>query len=265
MRRIVFSCLTWAALWTLACAAAWAANQKLYLTDGSYQIVREYKVEGDRVRYYSIERSDWEEIPKEMVDLKRTETEAATRQKELEKDAKMLSDEDRLQRELDKEVMRIPENPGVYFIDGDTTRMIKPAESTVHTSKGRSLLKVLSPMPVVSGRATLELQGPHSERIFTNGDQEFYIQLSDTERFGIAKLTPKGPVRIVEDITIVPVSKEYVEEPMMVDIFQKQMTPNGLYKIWARQTLLPGEYAVVEYTAGKMNMQVWDFAIGKAK
>ncbi len=30
-----------------------AANLKLYLKDGSYHIVREYKVEGDRIRYYT--------------------------------------------------------------------------------------------------------------------------------------------------------------------------------------------------------------------
>jgi hypothetical protein len=257
MRRIVFL--------LLACLALWAANVKLYLNDGSYQLVREYKVDGDRVRYYSIERSDWEEIPKELIDLKRTETEAAERQKALEKDAKILSEEDRIQRELDKEITRIPQNPGVYWIDGDTTRMIRAAESNVHTNKGRSVLKVLAPMPVVSGKATLEIMNAHSERIFTNPEQEFYIQLSDTERFGIAKLTSKGTFRIVEDITIVPVTKEYVEEPNMMEIFQKQLTPEGLYKIWPRQPLPAGEYAVVEYTEGKMNMQVWDFAIKPAK
>ena len=120
---------------------------------------------------------------------------------------------------------------------------------------------MLSPLPVVSGRGTLELQGAHSEHIFTNGEQEFYIQLSETERFGIAKLTPKGGVRIVEDLTFVPVTKEVVEEPNMVEIFQKEMTQDGLYKIWPREALLPGEYAVVEYTPNKMNMQVWDFAV----
>jgi hypothetical protein len=257
MRRIAFL--------LLAAAAAWAANIKLYLNDGSYQIVREYKVQDERVRYYSVERSDWEEIPRNLVDFKRTESEAAERQKALEKDAKILSDEDKVQRELEKEVMRIPQNPGVYWTESDQTKSLKAAESTVHTNKGRSVLKVLAPMPVVSGKATLELQGPHSEHIFTNGEQEFYIQLSDTERFGIAKLTPKGQVRIVEEITVVPVTKEYVEEPAMIEIFQKQMTPDGLYKIWPRQALLPGEYAVVEYTEGKMNMQVWDFAVAKAK
>ena len=48
---------------------AWAANLKLYLKDGSYHIVREYQVQPDRVRYYSVERSEWEEIPLDLVDL----------------------------------------------------------------------------------------------------------------------------------------------------------------------------------------------------
>ena len=104
MRRYLF------ALFALA-FTAWAANFKLYLKDGTYQLVREYKVQSDRVRYYSIERSDWEEIPAELVDVKRTETEAAERKAELEKDAKILSEEDKIQREMQKEVMRIPQDP----------------------------------------------------------------------------------------------------------------------------------------------------------
>jgi len=43
----------------LVAAAAFAATARLYLKDGTYQIVREYKVEGDRVRYYSSERGEW--------------------------------------------------------------------------------------------------------------------------------------------------------------------------------------------------------------
>src|SRR5215469_17972244 len=223
---------------------AWAANLKLYMTDGSYQIVREYQVSGDRVRFYSIERSDWEEVPKELVDLKRTEEESKTRQAELEKDAKILSEEDKAARELEKEVMKIPETPGAYWLEGGSQlHILKAAESVVHTNKGRQWLKILSPMPVVSGKGTLEIQNPHSLNIITNPEQEFYIQLSDPERFGIAKLTPKGVVRIVENLTYMPVTNEVQEEPSMIDILKHQMA-DGLYKIWPKEKLPPGEYAV---------------------
>ena len=59
------------ALAILACAA-WAANLKLYMKDGSYHIVREYQVQPDRVHFYSVERGDWEEMPVDLVDWKAT-------------------------------------------------------------------------------------------------------------------------------------------------------------------------------------------------
>jgi hypothetical protein len=245
--------------------AAWAANLKLYLKDGSYHLVREYQVQTDRVRFYSVERSQWEEIPLDLVDLQKTQTEEAEHKAELEKEAKILSEEDRVAREIQQEVLRIPQDPGVYWLEGKEAKIIKAAEPVVHTNKGRSVLKVLAPVPVVSGKATLELGTGHSLNIFTNPEQEFYIQLSELERFGIAKVKTKLGLRIVENITIMPVTKEVVEEPETVEIFQQQLTPDGLYKIWPKQPLEPGEYAVVQYTAGKLNMQVWDFAVKAAK
>ena len=56
---------------------AFGANGRLYMKDGDYQIVREYQVLADRVRYFSTERGDWEEIPIELVDLERTKKDAA--------------------------------------------------------------------------------------------------------------------------------------------------------------------------------------------
>src|SRR5215469_18549602 len=102
----------------LGALAAFAANIKLYLKDGTFHLVREYKVESDRVRFYSVERSDWEEIPTSLVDLKRTEAESKARQAEIEKDAKALSEEDAAEREIQKEVLKIPQNPGTYWIAG---------------------------------------------------------------------------------------------------------------------------------------------------
>jgi len=249
----------WVTLAALA-LAAWAANVRLYLKDGTYHIVREYQVQADRVRYYSVERSDWEEIPLDLVDLKRTESEAAERQAAVDKDNKASAEEEEAARAARAEVSRIPQDPGVYWVVDKTTKILPAGEVSVHTPKGRMVLQKLT-YPFVNGKGTLELNGSHSLNVFMDPEQEFYIQLSEPEDFGIAKLTTKGGVRIVENLTYNAVVKDLVdEERTMVDILRREMA-EGLYKIWPQEKLEPGEYAVVEFTDGKVNMQVWDFAI----
>ena len=168
---------------------------------------------------------------------------------------------------MENEVRKIPQEPGVYWVDGGQTKTLKQAESTVHTDKGRSILKHLPPiLMAVSGKATLELNGTSSETVFTNPEQEFYFQLSQVEQFGIAKLAVKGTVRIVEDIFYPPApgpgapAPDPEETPTMVPILQRELA-EGLNKIWPKAPLAPGEYAVIEFTPGKLNMQIWDFAV----
>src|SRR5260370_24511978 len=55
-----------------AAGARLARGKKLMLKDGNFQLVGEYERKGDRVRYFSLERGDWEEIPAAMVDWEAT-------------------------------------------------------------------------------------------------------------------------------------------------------------------------------------------------
>jgi hypothetical protein len=237
-----------------------AANVKLYLKDGTYQLVREYKVENDRVRLLSTDRGEWEEIPMELVDLEKTQAEIKRHEESVREEAAASAAEDKAERDARKEVEQIPATEGVYLIEGGKLIPVKPGESKIVTDKKRSVLKVLSPIPLVSGKATLELDGSHAPAGTANREPEFYIRLSAEERFGIVRMSEHKGNRVVEKLTIVPVSKETVEEPDLVATFRKQVA-DGLFKIWPEKPLEPGEYAVVEYTDGKVNMQVWDFFV----
>ena len=231
------------------------------MKDGSYQLVREYKVDGDRLQYYSVDRSDWEEIPVDLVDLKRTDAETGARKKTLEVQERAAEEEKEAAREVRQEILKIPRDPGVYRLEDGQLRVFNAAEGSVHNEKGRNLLKALAPVPVFAGKATLEIPGEHSSEVVKENSPEFFMQLSSFESFVMVKLTPQKGVRIVERITIQPVTKEVVEERNLVQTFTKQLSDNGLNKIWPQDPLEKGEYAVIEYTEGKLNAQVWDFRI----
>lgn len=247
-------------LLSLLAVAAWAASFRLYLKDGTHHSVSEYKVEGDRVRYYSTERSDWEEIPRDLVDLAKTESERKTIETKRAADAKAQEEEDRADRELDREIARVPVEPGAYLVEGEKLRPIPVGEVKLVTDKKRSILKAMSPIPIVNGKATVEMDGETSANVVKDRRPEFYLRQSVEEAMAIVRMGPKKGVRVVERVIIVPVVKEMVEERDALEIFRRQFA-EGLYKVWPSKDLEPGEYALVQFTDGKVNLQVWDFRV----
>jgi len=241
-----------------------AVNLKLYLKDGTYQLAREYKVEGDRVSFYSVERGEWEDVPLDLVDLKKTEDEIRQRADAQKADKQASAAEDKAERDMEREIESVPKDPGVYYLNGNGMAPIKQAESKMVTDKGRKALKLVSPIPVISDKMTLELDGAHSSSHVQSDKPEFYIRLSEPERFALVRMGDHRGNRVVEKVEVVPVSKEEIEKFDEVELFQHQVR-DDVFKFWPMKPLEAGEYAVVEYTEGKVNTQVWDFAwSGKA-
>ena len=153
------------------------ATIRLYLKDGTFQKVREYQATGDRIRFFSTERADWEEIPKELVDLERTEAELRQFKEADAADAKIEAEEKKAEDDVRKEIRSIPADPGVYYVnDAGKVEALKQAESKLVTNKKRSVLKVLSPIPVFSGKATVEIEGASSKFHVIEERPNFYFR-----------------------------------------------------------------------------------------
>ena len=244
----------------LFAAIALADNFKLYLADGGHHIVREYQVLTDRVRYYSIERSDWEELPLDMVDLKKTESERKTRVEEEKKLAAFDDAEEKFDREVKREIARIPVDPGVYFVEGQKVVDLKAPEVKMVKDRKRSILKAMSPLPVVNGKAKLEITGEQSAITIAEEKPNLYFRIADMQRFTIIRLKPGKGVREVATWMSQPVTNLVAFEMDIIDVFRQQLK-DDLYKVWPTKPLTPGEYALVQYVEGDGQIQLWDFRV----
>ncbi|MGC2656972.1 MAG: hypothetical protein WA324_03270 [Bryobacteraceae bacterium] len=252
MRAILFLFLTAAMLFSQVAF-------KLYLKDGGYHMVREYHVLDDRIRYYSTERSDWEEIPVALVDLTKTEAVRKAVVDSVKSEQKMEDDEAKLARDQRRQIAAVPQDAGAYYIENNTAKTLVQADYKVITDKKRQVLKYLSPVPLIPGRASVVVKGTRSKFVVTEDRPQFFFRLAKVESFGLVKLTPKKDVRIVENISIIPAVNQNVEEQSEVPTFQQDVG-DQLYKVWPEKPLEPGEYALVEYTQGDVQLMIWDFS-----
>src|SRR5262249_43341879 len=120
------------------------------------------------------------------------------------------------------------------------------------------------PVPIVAGKNTVELEGESAAFRAPNNAPEFYFRQAASEGLAIIKLTPRKATRLVENVSVMPVTNERQEDRQMVATFKKQIA-DQLFKIWPEKPLDAGEYAVIEYVDGEVNLQVWDFGVGEAK
>src|SRR5216684_4902167 len=161
-------------------------GKKLVLKDGSFQLVRDYQRTGERVRYLSAERGDWEEIPAAMVDWDATAKAAAAEHAEedaLAKKIHALEQAQKIETMMDVDAslqvapgVFLPPGEGMFLIDGKSVKPLGQVGSQINRDKKQYLKQVLSPIPIIPSKQNIEILGTRASIRVTNGQAEFYLR-----------------------------------------------------------------------------------------
>jgi len=269
------------ALLVLCLPAPAQVAKRLILKDGSYQIASQWELRGDRVRYLSSERGEWEELPASLIDWNATENFNQEREQQHAQDLRQA------QREEDAEAeqaapptvapgLQLPAPGGVYMLESyqGQSQLAELAQQSgdLNRRTGRNILRAAI-NPISSNRQSIELKGEHA-RVQSHSDQPaFYLNLDEpdpagkplplADRFRIARLEVRKDARVVGTMKIGITGKVSQQETFVPSTVEKMA--GGWVKLTPRQTLAPGEYAIVEMlNAREMNVYVWDFGVDRS-
>jgi hypothetical protein len=177
-------------------------NHRLILKDGTYQLVRKYEIQGDRVRYISVERGgDWEELPYSLIDWVATRKweqqaeQAADEAKspamqeaaEIDKEeaAERLAQKDRM-----PEVARglnLPNQDGVFVLDEyqGTPQLVELVPSTGDLQMARQH-GIRSVLPLQGQLAHVELEGQAAKIHLHVNEPTLYLSLDSPDDIRVA-------------------------------------------------------------------------------
>jgi hypothetical protein len=268
-------------------AARLTRGKKLVLKDGNFQLVREYERKGERVRYFSLERGAWEEIPAAMVDWDAT----AKAQLDSDKASEALLGKIHAQEEatkietvLDVDAslqvapgVFLPPGEGMFAIEGKSVTPLAQVGSEVKTDKKTFLKQVLSPIPIVPGKRNVEIPGAKAKTRISSTGPEFYLREAppDPDRTSsvhrssrpgelgpeveLVRAIVKGNKRQLESIRNM-FGQDIGTERKSIAI-QRWEVAATVYRFTLGEPLPPGEYALAEILPDGMNLFVWDFGV----
>lgn len=282
----------------LSCLALAQATKRLILKDGTYQSVQKYEIKGDRVRYLSAERFEWEEMPKSLVDWDATRKYEDDIAKGVSHDAQQVDKEMEEERAMEDaktpEVapnLRLPITGGVFVMDTyrDQPQLIELSQSSSDMTKdvkGNILRATINPL--ASNTQKIEVPGPHAKiqvhvarpAVFFNvedqkppdedkkpttgnpekTDEMTLIPPKAQDRFRFVRMVGKKDSRILGSVKVTFTGKTSQQQTFVPT--QGELLGGGWVKITPTQDLAPGEYAVAEMLGEKeMNLYVWDFGV----
>lgn len=253
----------------LVAAGAARADEQLCFKDAACQPVRSYEIQGDRVRYYSLERSAWEEVPLELIDLE------ATKRARAEEDAAHQSEREAA-RQLDRTLfekaenqgfeiapgVRLPGDAGVFAYDGVRVIRMLQSSAEIVKDKKRAALALAIPVPLLKSRAFVILPGARSPVRVMSIEPAFYVQSADGfgAKVELIAVKPRKESRQVEKVEWRGGLAKPAELHSAVPLQRAEIAP-GLFKLTPTAPLEPGEYALAELIQTKLNLDLWDFGI----
>jgi hypothetical protein len=248
------------------------AAKRLILKDGSYQLASQWQVSGDRVRYFSTERNEWEEVPVSMVDWPATENYAKQRESQRALELKDEEEEKPSEPVTIGPGLRLPNSGGVYLLDTYHGELelaeLSQSSGELNRRTGHNILREAI-APISSSKHSIELKGEHAATqshvpqpvIYLDIDQDPSAKsLPLSERFRLARLEPKKDARVLANLKVAITGKVSQQEFYLPS--KAEQLQGGWIKLTSLQTLAAGEYAVVEMLDSKtVNSYVWDFGV----
>lgn len=246
-------------------------GKKLILKDGSFQLVREYEIQGDRVRYYSIDSSDWEELPESLVDW--DSTKKAELQESQRADAAIAQEKKREELQgatpldIDASIeaapgVFLPPGAGPFAFDGKAIFAMAQADMNSTVDKRKAVERVLVPIPIIPSRHTVSIAGTRAKLRIRYSQPEFYMRTSDGAQpdIEIVRAKAHGYVREIEKVDEILGQQAATGDTLAT---QRWVIAPGVFRFTLGQPLDPGEYAVVEVSkeGGAMSLYIWDFGV----
>ena len=270
--RSLIRILTLAGLFIAATVPQMASESlKLFMKDGSYQVVSSYEVQGDRVRYYSVERSEWEEVPASQVDFaatQRAQEEAKSAAKKQIEEAKEIQRQ-RFEKPVNQGLevapgIRLPSEDGIYTVEGLRLVRLVQSEAEIVTDKKRMALALAVPGPLLKAHSLAVLDGAKASVRLANPQPVIYVQFANGlgAKIELLRVKTSKESRVVEQIEASRGGGKASEQRTTVPVERTQIS-SSLYKVKPLQPLEPGEYVMGEIIQEKLNLDVWDFGLDK--
>ncbi len=259
-------------------------TKRLILKDGSYQPATKWEIHGDRVRYYSAERYEWEEVPNSMVDWPATEKwekESATHR--ISEETKEVSAEgEEARRAEDARTplvapgVKLPANGGVFLVDKfhGQPQLVELVQSggEVRKDTGKNVLRAAI-NPLGSMKQSIELPGARAHVQSHQTRPEIYVDVDTNDdapagskpvdpahRFRLLRLQSKKDSRVVSNLKIAMTGKVSQQESV-IEMLAEPFSGDWV-KVTPTRELERGEYALAEMLYEKqINLYVWDFGV----